>query len=268
MRPRWASKPRQTDRLIVGRNVTLTWQCSVSVWEGGLGGGPLLCCQSAYTERPIPPLIEEQTPLPSSDKAATHRQEGDHISLLQENRLKEHAFQWLASTSCCSPSLAPRPWHLSYEYIYLLECLCKVPAFLKINLPAREASVETLQRIFSGDHSCFIRENSFPWKLLVRKIIWTLNSVLFRAIIKVHPYEFWCIERTFSHLKMINTTFIKMETRVSKLSLVLSPESLISSPSLTCTHFTIFQFIYFYFQLFYFVGLLKRGGIYLRVSIS
>jgi hypothetical protein len=31
-------------------------------------------CQSVYTERPIPPLVEEVTPLPSSDKGKTHGQ--------------------------------------------------------------------------------------------------------------------------------------------------------------------------------------------------
>jgi hypothetical protein len=40
-----------------------------------------LLSQSAYTERPIPLLVEEETPLPSSDRGG-HRQEGDSISLL------------------------------------------------------------------------------------------------------------------------------------------------------------------------------------------
>jgi hypothetical protein len=39
------------------------------------------CAQSAYTERLNPLFIEEETPLPSSDKG-THKQEGAHLSLL------------------------------------------------------------------------------------------------------------------------------------------------------------------------------------------
>jgi hypothetical protein len=48
------------------------------------GGG---CCsaQSIYAERPMPPLIEEETPLPSSveggEGGQRHRQQGDRISL-------------------------------------------------------------------------------------------------------------------------------------------------------------------------------------------
>jgi hypothetical protein len=40
VRPRWALKPGLTDRLVVGRNVTLT--------------------RSASTERPTPRLVEEE----------------------------------------------------------------------------------------------------------------------------------------------------------------------------------------------------------------
>jgi hypothetical protein len=49
--------------------------------------------QSTYTERLIPPLIGVETLLPSSNWGGggiqTHRQEGYHISLLEESRLME-----------------------------------------------------------------------------------------------------------------------------------------------------------------------------------
>jgi hypothetical protein len=70
---------------VLGRRSTQT------IFSLGLRGrtrsGALLS-QSAYTERPTPLLVEEATPLPSSDGTHTHththtcRQEGDHISLL------------------------------------------------------------------------------------------------------------------------------------------------------------------------------------------
>jgi hypothetical protein len=46
-------------------------ECSVSVWEGQGGCPALLLDQSNYTERPNPPLVEEETPLSSSDTGDT-----------------------------------------------------------------------------------------------------------------------------------------------------------------------------------------------------
>jgi hypothetical protein len=49
------------------------------------GRSAVVLSQSAYTERPIPPLVEEETPLPISDgEGETHRQRGDFISLLRK----------------------------------------------------------------------------------------------------------------------------------------------------------------------------------------
>jgi hypothetical protein len=47
-------------------------------------GSAALLIQSAYMERPIPALLQEEIPLPSRDKGdtQTHSHERDHISLL------------------------------------------------------------------------------------------------------------------------------------------------------------------------------------------
>jgi hypothetical protein len=42
---------------------------------GGGGLPPALLSQSAYSERPIPPLVEEETPLPIKVTVGTHRHE-------------------------------------------------------------------------------------------------------------------------------------------------------------------------------------------------
>jgi hypothetical protein len=46
--------------------------------ERGGGTSAALLGQSAYNERSIPPLVKDETPLPSSDEG-THRYEGDRI---------------------------------------------------------------------------------------------------------------------------------------------------------------------------------------------
>lgn len=52
-------------------------QYSVSIWEGERKGrSTILFSQRAYTERLIPPLVEEETLLPGSSKGGTHRQTG------------------------------------------------------------------------------------------------------------------------------------------------------------------------------------------------
>jgi hypothetical protein len=38
--------------------------------------------QSTYSERPIPPVIKEETPLPSSNGGGGQTQERDHVNLL------------------------------------------------------------------------------------------------------------------------------------------------------------------------------------------
>jgi hypothetical protein len=61
--------PRKTGRLTVGRNMTLTqFSLRLRRWRRRFAA---LLSQSVYTERTIPPLVEEETLLPRSDRGHT-----------------------------------------------------------------------------------------------------------------------------------------------------------------------------------------------------
>jgi hypothetical protein len=77
---------RPTGRLTVGRNINLTLTLTLTIFILRLRGRrrrrrrrrrrpAALLSQSAYIERQNHPPVEEETPLPSSDKGDTDRKE-------------------------------------------------------------------------------------------------------------------------------------------------------------------------------------------------